>query len=377
MKAVQGEKSRASRRIDICLSHVGLDRKSLNAFQLCNALERCGHEVLITAVGTGHEHAWFPLAVKPRYVKPSSAGARTLVDQSGKRVTCDLSLHRTLDALAAAMPECDVHLCLDTLSLQAAAEAGRGEAWLWVQDGLQSRHAMLTYASVFLHPARRIYASSSLAFSAGTTLGERIEILRPGIDLEVFRPMPGRDLSRLSEPTGGGERLLVCLGEEGDWLGLETLEKAIAVLRDSFPVRAIGLCGTTAPVGARTGGIEFRFPSRPSEIAELFREADAVAGSYPQGTFPMQTLEAMACGASVVIASDPALDYADDGVDALLVRPGDAQALSEAVIEMFTNRHLARALGENAARRAAGYSWATTASDLEALMEPARAKSGA
>ncbi|NPV58369.1 MAG: glycosyltransferase family 4 protein [Actinobacteria bacterium] len=375
MEAIRGETSRARRRVNISLFHVGLDRKSLNAFQLCNALTRRGHEVLVTAVGTGYEHAWFPLAVKPRYVRPSSAGARTLVDHSGNRVPCDLSLHRTLDALADAMPDCDINLCLDTPSLQAAAEAGRGEAWLWVQDGLQRSHAMLAAASALCLAARRVYASSSLASLAGTSEGEHFEILRPGIDQEVFYPMPGHVLSQYSKPTAGKERLLICLGEEGDWLGLETLEKAVAVLKDSFSFRAIGLCGTTASVGERAGGLEFRFPVRPSETAELFRKADAVVGSYPQGTFPLQPLEAMACGAPVVIASDPALDYADDGVDALMVRPGDAQALSEAIIEMLTNRPLARALGENAARRAAEYSWERTASDFEALVERSRAKS--
>jgi glycosyltransferase involved in cell wall biosynthesis len=63
-------------------------------------------------------------------------------------------------------------------------------------------------------------------------------------------------------------------------------------------------------------------------------------------------LEAMAMGKAIV-ASDRAVlrDYVDDGVEAILVPPGDPAALREAIEGVLGDRELAASLGAAARRR--------------------------
>jgi glycosyltransferase involved in cell wall biosynthesis len=76
-----------------------------------------------------------------------------------------------------------------------------------------------------------------------------------------------------------------------------------------------------------------------------------------------------------IVASDlPAIrEVLTDGRTALLVPPGDPQALAHALVRVATDQSLAAALGAAAAALAPEFTWARRAERLErALAEAAR-----
>jgi glycosyltransferase involved in cell wall biosynthesis len=69
--------------------------------------------------------------------------------------------------------------------------------------------------------------------------------------------------------------------------------------------------------------------------------------------FGLVALEAMACGIPVIAAAVGGLkEIVQDGESGLLVPPGDAAALAQALTALLANEPLRRRLGQGALRRA-------------------------
>ncbi len=359
-------------RVNICLFGVGMDRKSLNAFQLCNRLAGRGHEVSLSATGEGHEHSWFPLAVKPIYVRPAPTSQRMMAAGGGRLTRCDLSLRRNIDLLASAIPECELNLCCDVHSWHAASRCGRGLAWLWVLDGPPHRRSPLwprrALSSSGMERLKALFASEGLAEQLQTQRDAPSLILRPGIDLEIFHAAAGGTFHTGSSRAEERVKRVVCLGDEGEWSGLEVLERAVGTVLDTVPGCEFVLCGAKRPRGAGRGTLAFRHLASPQDYADLYREAVVVVGCYASGVLPLAPLEAMACGAPTVIAAYPDVGYAREGQNALLARHGDADSLAECIMRLLMDRELAATLRERAALDAAAHSWDRCADRLEELI---------
>jgi glycosyltransferase involved in cell wall biosynthesis len=94
--------------------------------------------------------------------------------------------------------------------------------------------------------------------------------------------------------------------------------------------------------------------------------------------FGLVLVEAMACGAPVVATrcrSGPE-EIVSDGASGLLVPPGDANALSDAILNLLTSPPLARRLSTAGRRRAEDFRVETSARQYEQLFRSVLARRG-
>jgi len=114
------------------------------------------------------------------------------------------------------------------------------------------------------------------------------------------------------------------------------------------------------------------------------RSAKTLAGYYAacdvfclpsfHETFGLVFLEAMAAGKPVVALNSTAVpEVVRDGVDGVLVPPGDDKALFSAVVSLLENKNLRRAMGERGKRRVEeNFEWSKVIRPLVEWLETSR-----
>ena len=215
-----------------------------------------------------------------------------------------------------------------------------------------------------LRDADAVVALSRIEASWLTRLGvrpERVRVIPAGIDLEEFR-----DLSRDGRGTGLPTLLFVGRLDPGQ-KGLEPLVRALALLPREFPaqLRLVGEdWGGLAPAVAlarRLGVAERLVLLGAMPRADLLREyAAATLVVLPSlfDSFPVVLLEAMATGLPVVATRVGGVpEIVEDGRSGLLVRPGDARALADAIAAMLGDATLRARCSDAGRRRAAEFDW--------------------
>jgi glycosyltransferase involved in cell wall biosynthesis len=108
-----------------------------------------------------------------------------------------------------------------------------------------------------------------------------------------------------------------------------------------------------------------------ARMAGFYRDARCVvlASRFGEG-FPNVLLEAMASGCPVVATRVTGVGgLVEDGHNGLVVPPGDARALREALTRMAREPGLAERLGSAARDTAARYAWSSVVPQLEAVLE--------
>ncbi|MGH9272275.1 MAG: glycosyltransferase, partial [Ilumatobacteraceae bacterium] len=102
----------------------------------------------------------------------------------------------------------------------------------------------------------------------------------------------------------------------------------------------------------------------PEKFARLRGASVFCAPSLHGESFGVVLIEAMAAGTAVVASGlDGYRNVATDGLDAVLVPPGDVGALRRALTEVLTNSELAASLRTAGLRRAGDFSMATLAAE--------------
>jgi glycosyltransferase involved in cell wall biosynthesis len=113
--------------------------------------------------------------------------------------------------------------------------------------------------------------------------------------------------------------------------------------------------------------------AQPRErVVELFHAADASILSSSWENFPHTVVEALAAGTPVLAtATGGVAEVVHDGVNGLLVPPGDADALAAAVRRFFADAELRERLRAEAAPSVAAYSRDSVFERLEQVLQAA------
>ncbi len=206
---------------------------------------------------------------------------------------------------------------------------------------------------------------------------ERMHRVPVGVDTELFRPL---DHVR---PIPG--RLITTASADVAMKGLRYLLEALAKLRterDDVHLVVVGRPkegGASAETIERLGladAVEFVSGVAEERIIELYSEAElAVVPSLYEG-FSLPAIEAMACGVPLVATTGGALPevVGKDGETALLVPPGDSEALAARILGALGRPELRQTVGAAGRRRVSEtWSWHNTAArtveEYRALLE--------
>ncbi|HEX4754213.1 MAG TPA: glycosyltransferase family 4 protein [Candidatus Dormibacteraeota bacterium] len=192
----------------------------------------------------------------------------------------------------------------------------------------------------------------------------RVRVIPVAVDDTVFAPRPGTARVR--------GRIFAIASADVPLKGVVPLLHAVAALRVRRPVELV-LLGEARRGGAveRTmrelglnGTVRFARGIDDAAVAEQYAEAEvAVVPSLYEG-FSIPAVQAMSCGVPLVATTAGALPevVGRDGETALLVPPGDAAALAQAIGRLLDDPVLRTRLSAAALQRAAErYSWEATA----------------
>jgi glycosyltransferase involved in cell wall biosynthesis len=116
--------------------------------------------------------------------------------------------------------------------------------------------------------------------------------------------------------------------------------------------------------------VKFTGSIRNDAVAERYHAADILINPSLSESFGMTVVEAMACGKPVIVTRVGGMqETVQHGKNGLIVRPGDASDLAEAILYLLHNDGLRTAMGRAGRTRAAElYSWETVvATWLEAV----------
>ncbi len=190
---------------------------------------------------------------------------------------------------------------------------------------------------------------------------ERIRVVPNGVDIEDFRPegLPDRLELRRRFGIPSGARVLVIVGRVCGVKGHEVLLDAMPGVLRVCPEALLIVAGEGRDLAALRGRCALpplkdvvRFLPKIERTAEILAACDLFVMPSLQEGLGIAALEAQASGLPVVASRVGGLpDAVDEGRTGLLVPPGDAAALAEAVVALLSDPDRAAAMG------AAGREW--------------------
>jgi len=220
---------------------------------------------------------------------------------------------------------------------------------------------------------------------------ERIHVIPPGVDLEVFHPLP-REVAFAALGEDPCQRMILFVGRMDPVKGLDTLLRALATILDRDPAVLEDACLVIA--GGDKVEDQPRMDAEMARIDALRRdlglgELVRFVGSLPQDTLPywynaaefvvvpsryesfgLVALEAMACGAPVIASDVGGLStLVRDGRTGFLVPDNDPQALADKLAPLLALPEIRDTLGEHGVATAEAYGWPVIAERVEQLYE--------
>jgi glycosyltransferase involved in cell wall biosynthesis len=216
---------------------------------------------------------------------------------------------------------------------------------------------------------------------------ENIAVVPDGARAVAVGAPPGAEIANDRE---GGDSLAArpfTIGYAGHlypWKGVDLIIEAVSALRDTRGlivggheqerdlerVKALAVRRDCASRVTFTGLLP------PGEVAARLRDADALVLPNPASavsnafTSPLKLFEYMAAGRPIVASDLPSIrEVLTHGRNALLIAPGNPQALTAAIRRLEDDRALGRLLARQALSDVADYTWTKRAERLEALFE--------
>jgi glycosyltransferase involved in cell wall biosynthesis len=207
---------------------------------------------------------------------------------------------------------------------------------------------------------------------------EHLNVIHYGVDVDTFRPLD--DVEK--EPNS----ILFVGNSEEPSKGARYLLEAVHPLRHRLKFHLTFLDHRPADQLKTVQSLKDKYrldknitvlPHADTEdLVRLYCRSQIVACPSLYEGFGLPAVEAMACGVPVVATSAGALsEIIEDGVTGILVPPGDANALKDALRRLLSDPELCRRMGEAGRQRVVEhFTWRKTALRTAEVYEEVLAK---
>ncbi|MHB8493949.1 MAG: glycosyltransferase family 4 protein [Casimicrobiaceae bacterium] len=148
---------------------------------------------------------------------------------------------------------------------------------------------------------------------------------------------------------------------------LPTAIRAFAIVQAAKPTSRLAIAGsgpertTLGQLVAELGlsaAVDFRGALSRDAMADLYRGATLLVNSSTVDNTPNSLLEAMASGVPIVSTNVGGVPYlVQDGTTALLVPPGNCEAMAKAMLAVLDDPVLARRLSDNGLQQVRCFAW--------------------
>jgi phosphatidylinositol alpha-mannosyltransferase len=208
----------------------------------------------------------------------------------------------------------------------------------------------------------RIAVSEAAAWTARRFYGGRYRIIPNGVQLPQAPVLA-------AEADADGQMRILFVGQAVERKGLPVLLRAFEALRDQIPA-TLTLVGASSEEVAHMmlddrGVQALGKVSEERKLAELARADVVCAPSLHGESFGMVLTEAFAAATPVLASDIPGYrDVLRDGHDGLLVPPGDALALAEALRALALDTGLHARMARSARERAERFAWPHVAAEV-------------
>jgi len=181
------------------------------------------------------------------------------------------------------------------------------------------------------------------------------------VDCRLFAP-GRRDEHRRSALGAAGKQLVLYVGRLAVEKGMDTLIPAFQSVHATMGECCVFCVAGDGPEAGRVRrelpfARQFGFLDR-DVLADLYADADLFVFPSATETCGLVALEAMASGLPVIgVDAGGMRDNVRDGINGRLVRPGDAEELSRAMLEVLGDETVRYAMTQGARAFAVGRDW--------------------
>jgi len=318
---------------------------------LANGLAARGHDVCF-AVASDELGSPFPLSSSVEVVRMRAAVPLRYADK-----LCNAAL------LGVRLPRCDVVVAnafLTAYPAYAAVVLGRAKAGAYfalhyeplVMGELSARSAPARRAveavAAFTYrlPLAKMALSGWIKEQLSIRHGVDSAVVPPFINLDAFRPR-GVEREELSVAT---------VGRSAAWKGMEELYAAMRIVKETHrDVKLVIMSREEVDVPEDVAADVVR-PLFDEELAGMYARCEVFAfPSWYEG-FGLPPLEAMACGAPVVLTDSGGVrDFAEDGKNCVMVPARDPEALASGILKLLGDDGFRARLGEAGVETAKTY----------------------
>jgi phosphatidylinositol alpha-mannosyltransferase len=225
---------------------------------------------------------------------------------------------------------------------------------------------------VLNHLHVRVAVSQAAKWTGERWFGGHYRVIPNGVHLDRSVAKVGAELERIDQDV----LRVVFVGQAVERKGLPLLLRAFEALREHIPAE-LTVIGPTheelAPLMLDPSGVTILGKVSEADKVMALQHADVLAAPSLGGeSFGMVLTEAFAAGTPVV-ASDIAgyRDVVRDGVDGVLVPRGDAQALAEALRDLYHEPARLQDMARAAIRDVERFAWPRVAAEVVEAYEDA------